>query len=93
MSAAIFTKDPDERLDYEADYSRWLPGTDTIASATAEIAEGTAVIDAVEPSDAAVRIWVSGGTPGETCRITIRATTVQGRIKEAALRIKIKETA
>lgn len=93
MTAPVFTKDPNERLDYDADFARWLPDADTIASATAQITGGTATIDAVEPTNTTVRVWVSGGAIGETNLITIRATTVAGRVKETALRIKIKETA
>lgn len=92
MNLSVFSKDPDERLDYDIDFSRWLPDGDVIMSVVTSISGGTAIIDGTEPSDTCVRVWVAGGAVGETNTITIRATTAQGRIKEAALRLKIKET-
>ncbi len=87
-----FTKDPNEHLDFDFDFSRWLPDGDLIASAVAEIAGSTATITTVEPSNTSVRVWLSGGVAAESGTITVRATTNEGRIKEAAVRIKIKET-
>lgn len=92
MMAQTFCKDPDERLDYDIDFGRWLPDGDTIASAIAVASGGSVTIDTVEPSDTAVRVWVTGGSAGESNSIVVTATTAAGRIKEFAFRLKIMDT-
>ncbi len=92
MTSSTFAKDPDERLDYDFDFSRWLTDSDTIASAVAVRSGGSVVLDAPEIAAQSVRVWVSGGAIGEASVITVRATTAQGRVKESAMRLKIKGT-
>lgn len=83
-------KSPDERLDYDFDFSRWLDAGDTVASALSTIT-GTATIDLQEVSGTNVKLWVEGGADGETCHVSVEATTTHGRVKEACLRIRIKD--
>jgi len=90
MSQQSFEKDPDERLDYDFDFERWLPDGDSVDSAVAEIAGTTAVIDQIDTSSTAIKVWVSGGTHQDNGTITVRATTVQGRIKEVCARLKVR---
>lgn len=91
MSRAIFEKDPDERLDFDFDFYRWLPDGDSLVSAVATIGTGlTAVADQTDVSSTAVKVWISGGTAGESGTLTVRATTDQGRIKEHCAKLKIR---
>ncbi len=86
------SKDPADRLDYDVDYARWLPTGDVISSATATIAGSTAVPDQVDVSADAVKVWISGGTVGETAVVTVAAVTAQGRTKEISFRLRIRES-
>lgn len=87
----MMTKDPDERLDYDVDFSRWLTDTDELSTAVIETENTVAVADQTDVSRTAVKVWMAGGVSGETGKITVRVTTIQGRIKEACFRLKIKD--
>lgn len=85
-------KRPDEVLDYDVDYSRWLESTDTIASiSVAKSGSGSVVIDSSSFTDSLVKVWLSAGTDGEENTITVTATTAEARVKEKCFRIKIKD--
>ena len=89
----VFIKQPQEVLDYDFDYSEWLPVSDTIISATAVadagITLGSTIIDPA--TQRVVKQWVSGGISGITYKIQITATTAGGRIKEVEFKIRVRE--
>ncbi|MRX32806.1 hypothetical protein H5P29_00845 [Aminobacter sp. MDW-2] len=86
------TKAPAEVLDYDVDFGRWLPDGDSITSAVAVVAPGTAVaVTLTEHSDTTAKTWVSGGADGQTAHITLTITTMGGRTKEVCFRLRIKE--
>ncbi len=89
--AVNVTKDPSDRLDYDVDYSRWLPPGDVISTATAAVTNSDAVADQVDVSSDAVKVWISGGDAGDSAVVTVTATTAQGRTKEISFRLKIRE--
>ena len=77
-------KDPAEVLDFT--WEPPLDSGDTIASHTAAVSTGTAVIDSDSDTDSAVTLWLSGGTDGETATIALTATTAAGRVfREVAI--------
>jgi hypothetical protein len=86
-------KDPDERLAYDLIFERWLPDGDELLSAVATITGSTATVAQTDVSAFAVKVWIVGGTAGERATVTVRATTVQNRIKEGAFLLDIKNTA
>lgn len=92
MSISIYTKQPGDSIDIDIDFSQWLPSTDTIStsSATAEagITLGSTTNNLTEKK---VKQWVSGGTTGNRYKVTVRMTSVEGRIKEVDFYIKVKE--
>ena len=82
-------KDPNERLDYQLDWSARLDG-DTIATSTWTVPPGiTAVIDT--STTTTTTRWLEGGTEGETYTLINRVTTAAGRIMEQSVSIRIKE--
>lgn len=86
------TKRPDDRLDYDVDFSRWLTTGDEIESVTVEINDGaTMQIDDHDFTPSAVKVWLSGGADGETATITVEATTAQDRVKEICFKIRVRE--
>jgi hypothetical protein len=85
------SKRPDDRLDYDIDFSRWLTVGDAIASHLTAISAGGVTIDASDHTDTAVKVWLVGGVDGETVHVTVEVTTVQGRTKEICFRVRIRE--
>lgn len=82
------SKRPAEVLDYDLDYSQWLPSGDTVASATVTAEDGITLGEKVL-SDTAVKQWVSGGTADTEYTITCTATTTGGRIKQDSIIIPV----
>ena len=91
----VVKKTPADVLDYDVDFTRWLPDQDIIVDATAVLAvedpPTTFVIDNTEFSNTVVRVWTSGGTDGEDGEIIVTATTQGGRTKTASFRLRIEE--
>ncbi|MFA5630345.1 MAG: hypothetical protein WC997_02435 [Porticoccaceae bacterium] len=86
------TKQPAERLDYDVVYGDWLANTDdTIASAQVTATPPGIDIDVVQVSDHRVKVWLSGGTDGETYKIEVTAETAAGAIKQDEFDIRVKE--
>jgi len=87
-----YIKDPEATLDYTVDWSAWL-GDDTITGSTWDVPSGIE-----QPSgkpahhdDAKATIWLEGGTPGETYKVTNRITTAAGRIDDRSIRIVVRQ--
>lgn len=91
MTLDTVTKAPSDLLDYDFDFSRWMPSTDRIVAATAEIDGSTAIVSRVDTDDTKARIWVSGGSSGDNGAIIVTITTFEGRAKRVAATLRIKE--
>lgn len=93
-----YAKQPSEVQDYDVDFAPWLTGlADTISSfvvaAEAVGDVGTQPdVDAVAHIGNRIKVWLSGGTDGAACKVTVRVTTVGGRVKEDEIIVKVKET-
>lgn len=99
----VYEKQPGDTLDYDADFTNWLPEGDIITSATATVTSvNQAAIDdpdnslvviayAVSDDGRMVKVWVEKGVDGGTYKITATAATEGGRIKETDFRIRVKE--
>lgn len=85
-----FTKTPDEKLDYTVHFDRWLETGDTIASAEAEATADTVTIDSVDVSETSVKVWISAGADGDEAKITVTATSNDGRIKQECFNLKVR---
>lgn len=83
-----FEKRPDDVLDYDIDFSRWLDG-DTLVNVAAT-ATGTAIIDSSSVDAVAAKIWISGGDAGTDTTITAQVETLSGRTKEIQFRMKVR---
>jgi hypothetical protein len=89
---ATFTKQPADVQDYDIDYSEWLAGfSDTGSSATVTVDTGI-TLNMYTLLNGVVKVWLAGGTSGETYKVTTTLTTSGGRTKQAEIRIKVKET-
>lgn len=87
-----FPKQPLERLDFDIDFSEWLPTGDAILSASVIADTGiVAETPLIDITKKVVKIWATGGTTGAKYKIQVTAITTEGRIKEAEIRIRVKE--
>ena len=78
-----YTKDADSILDWQFDWSTWLPSGDTISArtVTVETIAGDAApltLDSTENDTTSVTAWLSAGTPGNVYLVTCQITTTPG---------------
>ena len=85
-----FEKQPSENLDYDFDFSKWVPTGDTISSSVVTADSGITLGTKVN-SDTNVKQFISGGTDDEQYKITCKITTAGGRTKEVDIRIAVRE--
>jgi len=84
-----FRKDPHAKLDYGFDWSDWLATGETIS--TSEWAVPTGITqESTEKGDTSTKIWLSGGTVGETYIIANKVITSLGRIDERSFEIVVE---
>ena len=88
-----FIKDPDSKLDYTLDWSKWL-GSDTISTSTWLFDPSTGLTDTAPTVDTAAKrttVFLAGGSVGTTYRVTNRITTAAGRIVDRSFNLLIAE--
>jgi hypothetical protein len=84
-------KDPNARLDYTADFTKWLDAmTDALQSHVVTNVVGVTVDSSLIVGKTVV-VWVTGGTVGSAGSVTVRVTTVGGRTDDRTMYFKIKE--
>lgn len=82
-------KAPDDRRDADISFEEWLPEGDRITDASAESDSDELAVEAVQIFDDIVKVWISGGKAGRSYTVNIVATTAEGRIKSACLRVRV----
>lgn len=87
---ASFVKDTQAVLDYQWDWSAWLPAGDTILTHTITAAAGLTVASSANTTTT-VTAWLSGGTAGVTYAVACKIVTAQGRTDERSIDIQVKE--
>lgn len=84
-------KDPNEVVDYELDWARYrLEEGETITDSDFTVVAGTVVIDSKDEVAGVTKVWLSGGTVGESCQILNRITTSAGRIYDQTAKLRIR---
>lgn len=92
MLLGIQPKQPSEKLDYDVTFEEWLTDDDTVQTATAVLdTTGELVIEDILVLSPTVKVWLSGGVNGITYKVTVKAITAQGRIKEAEFKIRVRD--
>jgi exosome complex RNA-binding protein Csl4 len=87
-----FTKRSTETLDYDFDFSDFVPSGDVIASNVITADDGLTLTTKQDfYSLGIVKQYIGGGVNGKKYRVTCRVTTNAGRVKELSLMIKIKD--
>lgn len=90
MTLGTLSKAAADVLDYDVDFSRWLPGDDRIVAAIVTVSADTVTIDSHQVSDTQVKVWISGGAEGDDATVTVVAETEDGRFKEACFRLRVR---
>jgi hypothetical protein len=98
----MFTKDPQEDLDYTVDFkartngvsgatSDYLAAGETITSHTVTAESGITLGDtSLVKSDTAVQLWLSGGTVGNLYGVTVTVTTSDDRTVERTIYVRVE---
>lgn len=91
MLLGSVTQQPAELQSYTVSYSDALHEGDTIDSVETLVEpEGLTIDRAVSLTDS-VRLWLTGGLSPTRYKVTIRATTAEGRIYEDELYVMVRE--
>ena len=98
MILGTFYKQPSEVKDYTISYSDWLAGIgDSVNDATAAVVctsdqtDTSLTVKSVHISPTSVTVWLSGGTDRRKYKVTVRASTVGGRIDESEFLVVVKD--
>ena len=87
-----FTKQPADVQDYDISFVDWLEALGDTALAVVVTADaGITQPIAAAITLGVVKVWVSGGTNGQSYKLTITLTTTNGRTKQVEIVIKVKE--
>ena len=86
-----FYKQPTERLDYDIDFSLWLPNGDAIIGTTTNSTPVGLTIAITDAATLIPKIWVSDGVDKNTYVVSVTVETSQGRNKEVNFKIKVKD--
>lgn len=90
MSLGTVTKKPQDVLDFDVDFSRWLTEGDRIQAASATAHGGSVAVRSTDSSDTLVRVWLEGGEQNEAANVRVIVQTLQGRTKEECFRVRVK---
>lgn len=94
MRLGTFTKADADRIDYDINYKKLgvLGATESIDSFFASVdgADQSLVVDSVQNTSTVGKVWLSGGTAGQTYTITTVMTTDQGRVKEDCFKVRVR---
>ena len=87
-----FIKDPDSQVDYVIEWRKRLVDGDYIAKSEFKVPDGLVWISDTYDSDSA-KVWLAGGTAGETYLVTNRIHTGSRppRIEEESIEIVCQE--
>lgn len=86
------TKQPVEVLDYDLDFTSWVPAGDSLLTATSAVTPsgltlGTTTIFATSW----VKVRLSGGTDSTRYKVETNVTTTNGLVKQAEFYVSVKE--
>lgn len=81
-------KDPNEVVDFGIDWAEDLDG-DTIDTSVWTKLTGSPVIDTQSNSLTVTKLWLSGGTEGETATFLNRITTSGGRTLDYTMTLRV----
>lgn len=84
------SKDPNEVLDYQLDWTDRLAVGETITTSTWSVVEGTVTINSSSQASGIATVWLSGGTADERCLLLDRVVTSAGRTFDQTVVLRIR---
>lgn len=78
-----YVQDPDDKLDYQIDWTTFLTDGETVSSYTLTSSDAAFVISGDSEASGVVTYWVTGGTDGSNYKVTCHIVTSAGREKDA----------
>ncbi len=99
MILASITQQPNDRQDYDIDFSEWFPEGDIVNDATVSVSPAGLDYNS-SVTNPRVKVWLSGGIAGVTYKVTIlgkanynalTAPNNANRYKEVELKVKVKD--
>lgn len=85
-----FKQQPADVLDYDVDFSEFLPKTDTITSATVDVTGGSLGISYAYVGKR-IKVWCYAGTNGVRYKVSVTINTAESRTKQVEFRLSIKD--
>lgn len=83
---------PRDQLDYDIDFTDWLYEGDFMVDAYAYVdIEGELEAAQCTVANRIVKVWVRYGIDAQTYKVSLVATSNQGRIKEVDFKVRIKD--
>tara|TARA_B110000503_G_scaffold109251_1_gene163374 strand:- start:454 stop:726 length:273 start_codon:yes stop_codon:yes gene_type:complete len=86
-----FYKQPTERLDYDIDFTYWLPNGDAIIATDAVSTPVGLALTVTDYDTIIPKVWVAGGEDKNRYVVSVVCVTNQGRTKEVNFQIKVKD--
>lgn len=85
------TKDPNEVIDHDLTWADQMTDlSDTIATSTWTVPSGITK-DSSSNTTTLTKVWLSGGTTGQTYTLLNRITTAGGRTLDQSVKLKMKD--
>jgi len=92
MRLATMIKAPQETLDYDVLFYKWLKEDDRLDNVLPSLSTGaTLIIDHIDLADKTLKFWLKGGENGEEATVFFDVTTLKGRKKQGCFKVKIRE--
>jgi hypothetical protein len=85
-----FYKDPDAKLDYQVDWSRWLK-TDTLGSSSFSGTPAGITISGGTFTATLASVWLAAGTVDTVYQITNHIATLGGRINDKTFQLSVMQ--
>jgi hypothetical protein len=93
MIIGSYIKQPVDIIDYDIDYSEWLPSDDSISSATFNISGSEDLsVSSFSINGQVVKVFLAGGVDGESCKIEVTIVTAAGRTKQIEFKVRVRNT-
>ena len=92
---ARYEKQPADNQDFDVDFTEWLAAlNDTAPGPTGMtvVAQTGITVIATNLHNGVAKVWIGGGTSGTVYKVTVTITTTGNRVKQAEIKIKVKET-
>lgn len=86
-----YVKDPNAVLDYQIDWTAWMPENDRIVASTFTSSGAALVVNDSSFNSYTTTVWLRGGAAGERYTVTNHITTEDGRQDDRSLTIVCKQ--